>query len=231
MIFTNGNAQTKNNQLLDAYKVDFGFYIKATDTNNPSEVPMHVEQERMEKAGWKPLVVYAHPEYLYAEDILPNGDETIWQIKYKIKRLMELRGKMALPMNFDELMKTNVYLTDEGFPERWKKHGGTTLTNDTITVAGHLCKRAVINYTPDAVRPGDTKLETTVWYCPELPRFYLPSFEYLQKIPGMALLVYSDRGHGEIKGIVAKNVVKLKKPASFYQLPKGTFIMYPPEII
>jgi hypothetical protein len=44
-----------------------------------------------------------------------------------------------------------------------------------------------------------------------LSRFYLPWFEYVQEIPGMALLIYNDWGYDLIEGYKAMSVVKLQK--------------------
>lgn len=227
-IISDSYAQAKSAQL-DVYKIDYGFYSKATDTSIISEVPMQVQQERMEKARWKPLSVYAHSDYLYAEDVSISNEKTIWQINYKTKDLMQLQGKMALPMNFDGFLNGRIFFPHEAITDSTHAFGILTLTDDTMTVAGYRCKRAVIQFTEQAWDEGDTKAEITVWYCPQLPKFYLPGYEYLQKIPGAALLVANDRGYGEAKGIIAKAVVKQKKPVSFFKLPKGTIILYPPK--
>lgn len=211
--------------LVDVYKVDFGFYIDVTDTSYTSEA-----SRRNNKIDWKPLLVYAHPEYLYAEDILSNKEKTIWQIKYKNKSLMQLQGKTALPMNFDGFLNTDVYTADEEIKDKTSGYGRLIFSNDTMTVAGYLCKQAVIRYWTKEGWVDTKEGETSIWYCPQLPRFYLPGYDYLQKIPGMALLILDDLAYGERKGIEAKAVVKLKKTVSFFDVPKGTFVMYPPSI-
>lgn len=222
-------AQTERKELLDVYKIEYGFYIKATDNSPASEIPMHVEQERMEKADWRPLQVYAHTEYLYAKEISHGYEENTWLLQYKTKSLWKLGSKMAFPMNFDGFLNTDVYTTDEQVADSTYGYGRITFTEDTMTVAGYLCRRAIIHYTKDAWGEGDTKNETTVWYCPQLPKFYLPEYEYLQKIPGAALLIWHDRGYGQVEGEIALKVTKQKKPGSFFQLPKGTNILYPPK--
>ena len=150
MVSINSNAQTTKNQLLDVYKVDFGYYAQSIDTSRVSETPVMTEMKRMEKVGQTLLQVYAHPEYLHAKHHwISNEEAEVWLVQYKTGKLFQLLKSEALVMDFGYHMRTNVVLPREGFPERWKVHGRITFTNDTMTVAGYLCKRAVIKYTAD----------------------------------------------------------------------------------
>src|SRR5688572_26607803 len=86
LISAGAQAQIKNKQLLDVYKVDFGHYIGSAETSTP----MYAEMEQKDKAFQKPLTVYAHPKYLYAEDSGEKNNKTTWQVNYPAKKLMQL---------------------------------------------------------------------------------------------------------------------------------------------
>jgi hypothetical protein len=69
-----------------------------------------------------------------------------------------------------------------------------------------------------------------IWYCPELPPYYLPPFSFLQKIPGAALMISMQDTGGRTEYLRATRITKQQKDISFFKPSKDIRILYPPKL-
>lgn len=219
-------AQTPKASIkLDIYQISFEAYHEHIADEPVRNLPKPAGKSRS-----TPLVVYAHPDYVLAREQKPGAEKTTWIIQYREPSVMEIHGTMALPMNPEIQLATNVYAADEPVGDSTGDYGVVSLLPDTMSIAGYLCKKAVIRYTPAPI-PGDEEHQAVeIWYTPDLPPFYLPPFSYLQKIPGATLRVAIEKGAGLKDGYVAMKISRKQVPPSFFDVPKGVHIMYPPKL-
>ncbi|ASZ10778.1 hypothetical protein KTO58_21600 [Chitinophaga pendula] len=91
-----------------------------------------------------------------------------------------------------------------------------TLTEDTASFAGIVCKKARIEILPLADKDSDI----FVWYAPNLPQMYWDKYNYLAHIPGCALAILS-QSRGTQLGIKAVTAREVTVPNALFELPKG----------
>lgn len=219
-------AQTpKASVRLDIYRISFEAY-----RGYIADEPVRPLPKPAGKGRNAPLVIYAHPDYVLAREQKPGAEQTAWIIQYQEPSVMEIHGKMALPMNPGIQLATNVYAADEPVADSAVDYGVVSLLPDTMRIAGYLCKKAVIRYTPAPIPGNDEHRDVEIWYTPDLPVFYLPPFSYLQKIPGAALCIATERGNGLKDGYIATKTGRQQVPRSFFDVPEGVQIMYPPKL-
>lgn len=230
---TTSLSAQENPEMLDVYKISFDPTAKSG---------------RNKTLGASMTVCY-HPDYLHATQTNSDGKKTSWLIRHPKKMLLQIDGKQGLPLNYATQLKTNVYLPGETIDSAantkkpadagdWDNEneyngpgiGHISFTEDTLTVAGYVCQKAVIAYKfPGQCKVGEI-LKTTVWYSPQLPPFYLPPFTFLQKIPGAALMICMEDSGGATACYIASSVAKEKKPVSFFKPANDIQIMYPPKL-
>ncbi|QJB38453.1 hypothetical protein HF324_11475 [Chitinophaga oryzae] len=193
------------------------------------------------------LTVTYSPEYLLATQNNGDGNATSWLIWHERQMLLQINDRQGLPMSYDIQLKTNVFLPGEAIdtaanitrhPGEWDNvneyngpgTGRISFTTDTLTIAGYATGKAVINYSyPPACTDGLIR-STTIWYSRELPPFFLPSFTFLQKIPGAALMICIETTDGEKAYYKATEVTKQQQPVSFFRPSKDIRILYPPTL-
>ncbi|MBC9909348.1 hypothetical protein [Chitinophaga varians] len=234
-------------------------FVMATHLLRAQESPDTLEVRKItftstEKtaAGKKPsagMTVYYHPDYLYATQTQSDGSATSWLLWHHAGRLLKIEGQQGLPLNYGLQLKTNVYLPGEAIDSStttekagndgdWDNaneyngpgYGKINFTNDTTTIAGYPCKKAVIHYVyPPQCADGLIR-SITIWYNAELPPFFLPPFTCLQKIPGAALMMMVETFDGATDGYKATAVEKQQKTISFFRPSKDIRILYPPKL-
>ncbi|NML40071.1 hypothetical protein HHL17_22920 [Chitinophaga sp. G-6-1-13] len=227
--------------------------LRAQDTSDTLDVCKIVFAATGKPANSKmppaSMTVYYHPDYLYATQTHANRKETSWLIWHHKRMLLQIDGKQGLPLNYGMQLKTNVYLPEEtidtanniektGSDGDWDNeneyngpgYGKISFAEDTMTITGHLCKKAVINYSyPPQCTTGLIR-RITIWYSPDLPQFYLPPFTHLQKIPGAALMICITTADGSKDCYKATDIVHEQKTISFFRPSKDIRILYPPRL-
>jgi len=195
------------------------------------------------------MEVYYHPGYLYATQTGSDQAQTSWLIWHKAEKLLKIEGKQGLPLNYTRQLKTNVYLPGEAIDSvqnaaantnntgDWDNeneynapgYGTLALTEDTATIRGYLCRKAVIQYHFDAQDSEGLIRGITIWYSPGLPPFFLPPFSFLQKIPGAALSIAIEDFNRKTVTLRAYSIVKQQKDITFFSPSKDLYILYPPK--
>lgn len=221
----NINAQAKDT-LLDVYRIIMAHDAQKQEGTTYTQEEMEVYENF--KKGQILFTAYAHRDYLHATMQFINS--TIWIINYKENKALQIEGNQAFPLHYKDIFHNKFYDSHEPVTDSSNGYGIITLTEDTLTVAGYKCKRAIFSFVPGVLRPSEGNINGEVWYSSEVPAFYLPGFDYLPKIPGAALYISFNMGHNMNLGYKAESVAKQKKPLSFFDLPKGVSILYPPGI-
>ena len=224
LISSMGFAQKKP-AMFDVYKMDYVQYREGRPDNNvvdPAFIPAKPTLELFT------ISVFASKDHLLAIDRYSKKDSTVWLVHNPKKELWELRGKMALPLNYEEYLPANVFREDETADTTLKDYGILKFSADTLTLNGYLCKKATIEVAGTNVSPEEAKRFIHIWYCPDLPAFRWPTMNHLQKIPGAFLMTKLDIGWGPVECMKIRKITKLKKPATFFDIPKGMDILYPP---
>lgn len=211
--------------LLDVHKIVVAHYAEKQEGISYSQKELDAYGEY--KKGQVLFTAYAHPDYLHAT--MQSINNTTWIIQYRNNKALQIAGGTALPMEYKNLFKDFFYYSDEQIADSSNGYGIVTLTEDTLTVAGYGCKRAIVHFIPGPLKRAEGTITGEVWYSPELPAFYLPSFDYLRKIPGAALYISVDMGQNMKLGYRATGVEKERKPLSFFDLPEGMNVLYPPK--
>jgi len=86
-------------------------------------------------------------------------------------------------------------------------------TDDTSHIAGFACKKAFMS-----IKVGKMTQNITIWYAPELPQVFWGEYDYLERIPGLALKI-STETQGMDMGIVATTVKEDELDEEFFSLP------------
>lgn len=196
------------------------------------------------------MVAYCHPEYLFATQTAFDQKQTSWLVWYGAERLMKIEDKQGIPLNYRKQLKNNVYLEDAPIDTAidnqqanspghgaWDNeneylmpgYGVLTPTDDTTTIESYLCRKAVIQYHLDAGCKVGMIRRIEIWYTMDLPRYYLPPFPFLQKIPGAMLMVAIQDTGGETTCLRATSITKERKDISFFRPSKDLHILYPPK--
>lgn len=220
-----GNAQVKDT-LLDVYQITMAHDAQKEEGTTYTQEEIEVYENF--KKGQVLFTAYAHRDYLHATMQFINS--TIWIINYKEDKALQIEGNQAFPVHYKDIFHNKFYDSREPVTDSSNGYGIITLTEDTLTVAGYKCKRAIVSFVPGVLRPSERNITGEVWYSPEVPAFYMPGFDYLPKIPGAALYIYFNMGNNLNLGYKAESVSREKKPLSFFDLPKGVSILYPPAI-
>lgn len=197
------------------------------------------------------MVAYCHPDYLFATQTGYDRKKISWLVWYEAERLMKIEDKQGMPLNYRKQLKNNVYL--EGAPVdtamdnqlarshrkgAWDNeneylipgYGVLSPAEDTITIEGYPCRKAVIQYHQDAGCKEGTIRRVEIWYTMDLPPYYLPPFAFLQNIPGAMLMIAMQDTEGKTTYLRATSITKQQKDISFFKPPKDIQIMYPPML-
>src|SRR5690606_4815062 len=62
--------------------------------------------------------------------------------------------------------------------------GKLRFSDETMEIHGFSCKKAILE-----MNVGDVKQDMTIWYAEKLPKLFWGEYDYLEKIPGMALKI------------------------------------------
>lgn len=220
---------------LDVCRIEFG----------SSESPA---TNKKQKAS---MVAYCHREHLFATQTAYDQKKTSWLVWYEAERLMKIEDKQGIPLNYRKQLRNNVYL--EGTPidtaidnqlanthsnSDWDNeneylipgYGVLTPTEDTITIEGYSCRKAVIQYHQDAGCKEGMIHRVEIWYTLDLPRYYLPPFSFLQNIPGAMLMIAMQDTDGGTTYLRATSIIKERKDISFFKPSKDIQILYPPRL-
>lgn len=219
-----------NDEKLDVYKIEFTSTGIAAEGNKSAPS----------------MLVFCHPDYLNATETGAGLEKTSWLVWYKKKKLLKIDGKRGLPLNYNMQLKTNVHLPGEAIDSTGEENGTgdwdneneyntpgegvVSLTKDTMTIKGFLCRKATIQYHFDAQCTDGLIHWIEIWYSPDLPQFYLPPFAFLQKIPGAALMITLDDGNETKVGYKADRITKQQENISFFRPSEDIRILYPPKL-
>ena len=228
----------------------FSYAVWAQEGATPLDV-YKIEFTTSSKKQASAMVAYCHPEYLYATQTDDDKKKTSWLVWYHAEKLLKIEDQQGLPLNYKKQLKTNVYLSgapidttidnqltgNDSYGE-WDNeneynmpgYGVLTFTRNTSAINGYLCQKAIIQYHLDAQCKGGVIRKTEIWYCPELPPYYLPPFSFLQKIPGAALMISMQDTGGKTEYLKARRITKQQKITSFFKPSKDIRIMYPPKL-
>ena len=88
-------------------------------------------------------------------------------------------------------------------------------TEEQQTIAGYTCKKALLH-----MAAGDAVGDVSIWYTEELPQLYWGEYDYLERIPGLALKITAETNGMEI-GIVATEIKKVMVTADWFDVPDG----------
>lgn len=216
------HAQTKAPSL-EVYKMVYAAYTEPREENG------EVNAASTPKNEIHKISLFAHARYLLVTEQFTKIDSSKWLVQYKEKKLWELRGSIALPLSYDDFLASEVFLENEERDSSLSDYGILTFTEDTATIEGYHCKKAIIEITAADKASSDPKKLMHIWYCPELPAAHWPTMNHLQKIPGAFLLTKYDKGYGEVECIRVKKISKQQKASTFFNLPKDMMILYPPS--
>ncbi len=86
-------------------------------------------------------------------------------------------------------------------------------TDEVRTVAGYPCKQALLQISAEG-----TTQQIVVWYTEALPPLYWGEYDYLERIPGLALKIGTDATGAEI-GIEASSVEQVMVDAAWFEVP------------
>ncbi len=128
--------------------------------------------------------------------VFDKNSKTAYQVHLLRSRMLELREK-----------DTTVVISLEDCE--------VSLLPDTCTIAGILCKKAIVRF-----RPLPQGQELLVWYAPTLPAMYWGDYNYLKKIPGCALAIETEKNNLRA-GIKAETVTQMQVPAALFGPPAG----------
>lgn len=228
----------------------FTYVVQAQEGAAPLDV-YKIEFAASGKKQLAAMVAYCHPEYLYATQTGDDRKKTSWLVWYQAEKLLKIDGKQGLPLDYRKQLKTNVYLTgapidtaidnqlaDNESSGKWDNeneynmpgYGTLTFTKNTAAIYGYLCQKAIIQYHLDAQCKVGMIRKIEIWYCPELPPYYLPPFSFLQKIPGAALMISMQDTGGRTEYLRATRITKQQKDISFFKPSKDIRILYPPKL-
>ncbi|MBC9932278.1 hypothetical protein [Chitinophaga qingshengii] len=190
------------------------------------------------------MAVYYNPDYLYGMLVQDDGKERSWLIWHHRKMLLQIDDKLGLPLNYGKQLKTNVYLPGEAKADTatystvadWDNEseydspgkGTLTLTEDTTTIQGYMCRKAIIQYHADSLGKAGPVRSVEIWYCPDLPAFVIPPYSFLQKIPGAALAIMTESTYGKKTFLQASSITQQQEDITFFRPAEDIQIMYPP---
>lgn len=197
------------------YHLDFGTLQPAGVSSKGAEEQLVMMELAKSLSGSSseapPLTCYVNPNYIRVEQNGLGGGITIADKRDTVSFLLDSASKTAtkfpaaMPNLQTQLNGDSVVLiSSDDFKIK--------LLNDTITIAGQHCKKAIF------VNPAHPENVITVWYAPGLPRLYWQKYSYLKSIPGCTLSI-GTVAKGLNVGIKADTVKKVSLPESFFQPP------------
>ncbi|GAA4803340.1 hypothetical protein GCM10023231_35420 [Olivibacter ginsenosidimutans] len=87
------------------------------------------------------------------------------------------------------------------------------LTEDTMTIAGYVCKKAIME-----VAVGEEAPQITIWYAENLPKLFWGEYDYLEDIPGLTMKV-STKANGMDVGIKVGSVKETLVDNQIFEIP------------
>ncbi|MDM8177343.1 MULTISPECIES: WG repeat-containing protein [Olivibacter] len=91
--------------------------------------------------------------------------------------------------------------------------GKLRFSDETMEIHGFSCKKAILE-----MNVGDVKQDMTIWYAEKLPKLFWGEYDYLEKIPGMALKI-STNTNGMDVGIKAASVKEELVDDTLFTIP------------
>ena len=86
-------------------------------------------------------------------------------------------------------------------------------SDDTLTIAGHLCKKAVMR-----ISAGYEAQDMIIWYAENMPKLFWGEYDYLEDIPGLAMRIATVQ-HGMEIGVQVRDIHEESVDAALFEVP------------
>lgn len=209
---TSGFAQPKNDSV-EAWKISFRSSVTPihTDTTEDGIMDQYLLQAMLssDSTNQEFLTCYLAGDKMRIENRSLSGGIYLVNKEDTTFYLLDTSSKQAsqLPKGFPQ-----VETTDDSVIVYDSTQFKMTLTGDTQTIAGFVCKKAMIStpYPTDSIE---------VWFTGQLPNFYWVKDTYMNQLPGCPLKIMMKSDNFLYIGLEVKSVQRIKVDPYIFEVP------------